>query len=382
MKAKIIFLFFFIVPSCILLAQHGIISGTLLDDNDVPIPGANITIKGKNIGTQTDFDGNYSINCEVGDVLIFSYIGYSGKEIKVTAKMFTKGANTVIAKNIPIKPIVANEYIDQIKQNSNPDFQIPDIDGSTQRYTLNQRRFNYSQIKKIEGGKDSIKVKIYPEDIHFEIGINQKTSLQFVQQKNLPSTQNQFAQGRPNNGTLTWFGPETGELFSYGPRLRNLEYDGQTYDYDTNGQLVNLGDGNGVLAKPYDEDIFQTGLNSFTAIDFVVHSGQHKATFNYTNSYTRDLFNKSGNKANHVDLSYTDKGDIVRWDTSVQFNHSKTENANINASHNQIYLSHLIASPSFSNDQGFSLANGVQRSFSPLNFNNPNWLLENNANSY
>jgi len=45
MKTKIAILVFFILPSSMLLAQHGILSGTLLDNNGLPIPGASITSK-------------------------------------------------------------------------------------------------------------------------------------------------------------------------------------------------------------------------------------------------------------------------------------------------------------------------------------------------
>jgi iron complex outermembrane receptor protein len=49
-----------------------------------PIPGANIIIKGTSTGTVSDFDGNYSLNAAVGDVLSFSYVGYKTQEIRVT----------------------------------------------------------------------------------------------------------------------------------------------------------------------------------------------------------------------------------------------------------------------------------------------------------
>ncbi len=48
-----------------------------------PIPGANIIIKGTTTGTTTDFDGNYTIAANQGDLLVFSYIGYNTQEIAV-----------------------------------------------------------------------------------------------------------------------------------------------------------------------------------------------------------------------------------------------------------------------------------------------------------
>ncbi|HZW63507.1 MAG TPA: carboxypeptidase-like regulatory domain-containing protein, partial [Flavobacteriaceae bacterium] len=61
-------------------AQEKTISGTISDENGLPLPGVNIVVKGTTNGTQTDFDGNYSISAATGDVLVFSYIGYQEAE--------------------------------------------------------------------------------------------------------------------------------------------------------------------------------------------------------------------------------------------------------------------------------------------------------------
>ena len=66
--------------SLFLIAQfafsQGSISGNITDDQGVPLPGATILIVGTNNGTTTDFDGNFTIQADVGDVLSFSYVGY------------------------------------------------------------------------------------------------------------------------------------------------------------------------------------------------------------------------------------------------------------------------------------------------------------------
>ncbi len=56
-------------------AQEKTISGTVTDQDGLPLPGVNIVVVGTTTGTQTDFDGNYSINASPGQVLQFSYIG-------------------------------------------------------------------------------------------------------------------------------------------------------------------------------------------------------------------------------------------------------------------------------------------------------------------
>ncbi|HLT48822.1 MAG TPA: carboxypeptidase-like regulatory domain-containing protein, partial [Aequorivita sp.] len=47
-------------------AQEKTISGTVADDTGLPLPGVNIIIKGTSTGTQSDFDGNYTIDAAVG----------------------------------------------------------------------------------------------------------------------------------------------------------------------------------------------------------------------------------------------------------------------------------------------------------------------------
>ena len=63
------------------------IRGQIFDDNG-GLPGANIILKGHSYGTQTDFDGNFSINIqkeELGKkpILVFSFIGFETQEIRV-----------------------------------------------------------------------------------------------------------------------------------------------------------------------------------------------------------------------------------------------------------------------------------------------------------
>ncbi|WP_423818269.1 von Willebrand factor type A domain-containing protein [Salinimicrobium sp. TIG7-5_MAKvit] len=63
-----------------------VISGTVTDENNRPLPGVNITVEGTNTVTQTNFDGKYTIKAEEGDKLVFSYIGYKTAKIKVGDK--------------------------------------------------------------------------------------------------------------------------------------------------------------------------------------------------------------------------------------------------------------------------------------------------------
>ncbi len=62
-------------------AQNKTITGTVTTAPDgMPLPGANVIVKGTTTGVQTDFDGNYSISATAGQTLVFSYLGYRSFE--------------------------------------------------------------------------------------------------------------------------------------------------------------------------------------------------------------------------------------------------------------------------------------------------------------
>ncbi|MFS4466495.1 SusC/RagA family TonB-linked outer membrane protein [Maribacter sp. 2210JD10-5] len=69
------------------VTQEFKISGTVTEESGTPLPGASIVEKGTTNGTQTDFDGNFSL--EVTDenaILIISYIGFETKEVSVNGQ--------------------------------------------------------------------------------------------------------------------------------------------------------------------------------------------------------------------------------------------------------------------------------------------------------
>jgi TonB-linked SusC/RagA family outer membrane protein len=74
-------------------AQEKTISGTVTDNTGLPLPGVNIIVKGTTNGTQSDFDGNYSVQAAVGQTLSYSYVGFKSTEIAVTASSNTINLN-------------------------------------------------------------------------------------------------------------------------------------------------------------------------------------------------------------------------------------------------------------------------------------------------
>lgn len=59
------------------------ITGIVVDEQGVSLPGVNVFKKGTKTGVSTDLDGNFIIEANKGDVLVFSYLGFINQEIQI-----------------------------------------------------------------------------------------------------------------------------------------------------------------------------------------------------------------------------------------------------------------------------------------------------------
>ncbi|WP_103071985.1 SusC/RagA family TonB-linked outer membrane protein [Aquimarina sediminis] len=87
MKNKLGYIFFvFMITSFtnVITAQEITITGKVEDSNGMLLPGVNIIIENTTKGTQTDFDGYYSIMASPGEVLLFSYVGMETQRVIVS----------------------------------------------------------------------------------------------------------------------------------------------------------------------------------------------------------------------------------------------------------------------------------------------------------
>lgn len=67
--------------------KNTLVKGTVKDASGEPLIGVSVSVKGKSgIGTITDINGNFSIQCDANDALVFSYIGYATLEFPVNGK--------------------------------------------------------------------------------------------------------------------------------------------------------------------------------------------------------------------------------------------------------------------------------------------------------
>ena len=82
---KKILVLFTLIPLFV-FSQSKIVTGTVNDENNLPLVGVNITVGNSNVGALTDFDGNYTISIpsNLPKKLTFSYLGYTTQEIDVS----------------------------------------------------------------------------------------------------------------------------------------------------------------------------------------------------------------------------------------------------------------------------------------------------------
>ncbi len=85
-NTKLFFTYLFLLVFLVSFGQERKITGIVLDKND-PIPGATVVIKGTRRGTQTDFDGKFSITAKNGDTLVFKFIEYFDYELEIGEKI-------------------------------------------------------------------------------------------------------------------------------------------------------------------------------------------------------------------------------------------------------------------------------------------------------
>ena len=76
------------VPVQAAIAQNQTIkvSGQIVDQDNEPLIGATVQVKGASTGTVTDLDGNFSLDAPANAILVVSYVGYQDQEIAVQGR--------------------------------------------------------------------------------------------------------------------------------------------------------------------------------------------------------------------------------------------------------------------------------------------------------
>ena len=283
-----------------------------------------------------------------------------------------------------VKPVIAGDYLVLIHHNSSINASGKTTDSSNNMRNaslLYNNGHNYQgqfRVNKISIKNDS-SVILHPvksRSLFFGGAATITASLQLINHQ--PPVQKEYAQGRSLNGAIAWQGPETGELFSFGPALNTLEFDGSKYRYDVNGRLTATGHGNGHSSVAYTNSAFRTGFIfskdiSLTfkypgthnlLINAILNAGQRREqTFITTNK------NKSGNFSA---ILYANL-DRLKISGNYHYRGQNFSNSNRTGFLNRVYQNSLLSPVSFSVKQGNQIGN-AQRSYSP-EADNPFFLL-------
>lgn len=319
----------------------------------------------------TDANGYLIIEAKAGDTL-----RYNKKDFRVVQASDLKEMKTIVEsknKYESANPILSKDYsgILKTKIDSTNFLQL-----KTYVNKNNTSSNEYKSIKKTDSGY--VITQLRKEKIFYSGSLQMTTEIGTPNAE--PKLQNQFLQGRNANGRLQWNGPETSEMFSFGPDISTLGFDGNPYTYDINGRLT---DRNKSIspAKIYDNSVLQNTqkTSNFLSINsYFEKNGSKKWNAGLEFGYVREdlLIKDQFQDTKNFGLSLA-KNILNGHDLSFnyKFNNQKATNTNRTGLFNRAYQSALLTPISFENSQG-NILGDRQRSYS-LFFDNPNYLLQN-----
>lgn len=386
-------LIFILLAFHYLTAQERTISGRLTSTEDgSPLPGINIVIKGTSIGTVTDFDGNYSIRVPIGATLVFSFIGMQTRELIVTENNFQSqnGSEPVKHKNKkePLRPIPDYFYKDTIATN---DIGVSTLTDASPSYQ-HKSAINPATIMSIRQHGNLYTIKSDYDPIRRTgFGMQLTTSLSVEQINKLPSFQSEYSQGRPQSGKLEWQGGDQYEIFSWGPLVRTLEFDGENYPFDKNGRLTRAGTGNGEPAKKYNAStFFRTGIANVNELMITAPATRHSTVvFDLEHRTRTGIIPGSKYKKTNVSTAIRNfkLSENVSSNASISFNRSTgtllNRGGNLTSIIGGVYRtpvtfdnSNALSSLSALNsNESYALPDGTKRSHAPGVADNPYGLV-------
>lgn len=283
-----------------------------------------------------------------------------------------------------VDPVISKDYLEKIKDSSQSKEFINDTTSNARNASLllNKAYYGY-EIQKINIRHGYLNIQRAFSKTLFITG-NFTSAVEIKKINQLPALQDQYVQGRAINGNLAWHGAETNELFSYGPAINTLEFDGSNYLYDINGKLVPFNSGNGKKANAYRNNIFRTaGLTSQSLMiqgRYLAKGNQYLTRIKLGQSRENTFIKQNRNTSQNFSGLF--EAAIKRITVSATYSTlaNRFTNSNRNGFLNRIYQNSILTPTSFDNSQGSAFGN-TQRSYSNA-ADNPYFLLENNDNSF
>ncbi|MTH14261.1 carboxypeptidase-like regulatory domain-containing protein [Flavobacterium sp. LC2016-01] len=334
-----------------------------------PIPGAHVCVLHTKNCVSTDFDGNYAIEVKEGDFLQISCVGLETKTIKITNR-------TLLENDERVVPILSNDYTDKIEKSSDS---VPISKPSGYYDNSLELNFNDRDIKNIirkENGFYRLKSRYDYNRTFFEVVQELLVSSPF----RLPKYQNAYAQGRSQNGALTYQSPQTNEIFSWGPQVSSLQYSQNVSEYYPQGDIVNRTSAGANQLELYNPNhFFQNTIDSKTSLSAqIIGPKKNFLKINFAYKTGNIAIPDTRNNEITTSLRYFREVSIKsKIDAILSYNNFENNLSNSNFAINKIVFANAVTPIHFDNRIASVLSNGSQRSYSALE-NNPYYLLQNN----
>lgn len=349
-------------------------SGTFLNSKNKAQNFLKVYNKNSGIYELTDEKGFAIIAAKAYDTLVWN----AGKNKEVVASYRLSELKFILKQQIQEKTAqkIYSKTYDSLVSRKEED--LYSIEKSKTFLSKNSDRY-FSSVRKLRQKNDSIyKLRVSHEQ-HLVFNGSFMTSVEIKNRNAVPGTQNRYVQGRSDNGILIWRGPETGEMFSFGPDISTLGWDHQPYEYDQNGRMVNLAQGI-ASARGYNNSLFKTtaGYNNQLKLNAYIREGnadkirlsldlgQQKDQMYFIDQFT--IANSLKTKLNTNFQGYI-------FNFGFDYYENKATNTNRIGLFNKAYQNSLLTPVSFSNTQGLYLVDGSQRSYSKT-ADNPFFLME------
>ncbi|MFD1001839.1 carboxypeptidase-like regulatory domain-containing protein [Ohtaekwangia kribbensis] len=379
--------------------RERVISGTLKDNEGYPLPGVNIVIKGTRVGTVTNSNGYYSLSAPIGSTLVFSFIGMQTREVLVT----DKGQKAIDSSKRNTRSVNATSWPVAFLQDTIRDQRgVATLSNTTPVYIYRSDVIDPESIIAIrpvgriemlfKPGAKTYRVATNTDPVRTGFGLQFSSLASIERITQTPALQNIYAQGSNGEGVIHWHGADKREIYSWGPLLRTLEFDGSDYAFDKQGQLVQAGTGNGNPAMVYNpETFFRTGYSTeYTLMLTRPGPGNSNLIFDVDRKTRSGVI--PGNDYSRSNFSFQVKkmklGERVVADAAARYNDSESILANRGGNLTSITAAVWRTPASFNNNNGltdsqarshpeaYRFPDGSIRSYAPGVVDNPYGLAQ------
>lgn len=274
----------------------------------------------------------------------------------------------------PVEPVASPDYIALVKKQQ---LQFESLqDSSLVRLRVFNPSFYWHSVGNVKVTGDVLTLSPVNVKTGWLSGNFQNTFA--IRQANQQSPlQHTYAQGSSAAGALVWRGAETGEMFSYGPALASLEFDGSHYPYDAGGRLTPTGTGQ--KATAYNNGILRTAsyLSQSLSLQGGFRSTRNGAwLMNTSIGHTREntFIRNNQNNAQNLSASLTRAKGRFEFTAGYRYNHDAFTNSNRIGFLNRAYMNSLLTPVSFNNAYSpMAYGNGADNAYTQLGTSGKNY---------